>query len=278
MDYKFTFEDGTEALAHYGVKGMKWGKHLKGQLNMAGGGGGALSDDTTKELMEGKFDNDAIDALHDSAKILAANKGNLPRAMAQIKAFNEGLKNVDADSRGFYNTRAGKKAALGELGLDAAMTREEANKALKSNWKDFIKEYKDVKQKSGSSMTLKDAKDRLADYKNDKKVADSLPSKADRQKSSVKRGAGLGKFKARSERGKAKVSSVLSSTKGEVKKAKVKKTAKKASKSANSMIKNKHDSYVNIGPAKIYTGKKTWYSPVYATSHNVNEVVKEAKS
>ena len=27
--YKFTFEDGSEAFAHYGVKGMKWNKHLK---------------------------------------------------------------------------------------------------------------------------------------------------------------------------------------------------------------------------------------------------------
>jgi hypothetical protein len=26
MDYKFTFEDGSEALLHYGVKGMKWGR------------------------------------------------------------------------------------------------------------------------------------------------------------------------------------------------------------------------------------------------------------
>ena len=25
MDYKFVFEDGTEALAHHGIKGMKWG-------------------------------------------------------------------------------------------------------------------------------------------------------------------------------------------------------------------------------------------------------------
>ena len=25
MDYKFTFEDGSRVLAHYGVKGMKWG-------------------------------------------------------------------------------------------------------------------------------------------------------------------------------------------------------------------------------------------------------------
>ena len=26
MDYKFTFQDGSEAMAHYGVQGMKWGK------------------------------------------------------------------------------------------------------------------------------------------------------------------------------------------------------------------------------------------------------------
>lgn len=25
MEYKFTFEDETEAFAHYGVPGMKWG-------------------------------------------------------------------------------------------------------------------------------------------------------------------------------------------------------------------------------------------------------------
>ncbi len=31
MDYKFTFEDGSEALAHYGVLGMRWGvRHDKG--------------------------------------------------------------------------------------------------------------------------------------------------------------------------------------------------------------------------------------------------------
>lgn len=30
MDYKVTFEDGSSAyLTHYGVKGMKWRKHLK---------------------------------------------------------------------------------------------------------------------------------------------------------------------------------------------------------------------------------------------------------
>lgn len=34
--FKFTFEDGSEALAHYGVKGMKWGEHLFGSYDIAG--------------------------------------------------------------------------------------------------------------------------------------------------------------------------------------------------------------------------------------------------
>ena len=31
MDLKLTFDDGSEGLAHYGRKGMKWGKHIFGQ-------------------------------------------------------------------------------------------------------------------------------------------------------------------------------------------------------------------------------------------------------
>ena len=32
MEYKFTFEDGSESFLHYGVKGMKWRQHLKRSL------------------------------------------------------------------------------------------------------------------------------------------------------------------------------------------------------------------------------------------------------
>ena len=31
MELKLTFEDGSKGLAHYGVKGMKWGKHIFGR-------------------------------------------------------------------------------------------------------------------------------------------------------------------------------------------------------------------------------------------------------
>lgn len=35
--FKFTFDDGSEALMHHGVKGMKWGQHLFGDdIDMAG--------------------------------------------------------------------------------------------------------------------------------------------------------------------------------------------------------------------------------------------------
>lgn len=61
MDYLFTFEDGsTGYLAHYGVKGMKWGKwnaetaakYGQASANFQGGGGGMLEkkeDDASEE-------------------------------------------------------------------------------------------------------------------------------------------------------------------------------------------------------------------------------------
>ncbi len=43
MDFLFTFQDGSKALAHYGVKGMKWGVHKFGE-DVAAAGGGLLED------------------------------------------------------------------------------------------------------------------------------------------------------------------------------------------------------------------------------------------
>lgn len=54
MDYKFTFQDGSEAIAHYGVKGMKWGiwnfdtrrkYEGLGKIEGAAGGGGWVEEE-----------------------------------------------------------------------------------------------------------------------------------------------------------------------------------------------------------------------------------------
>lgn len=59
MDYKFTFEDGSEAIAHHGVKGMKWGvrnaetlaKYGLKNADAAGGGGRVpLDEDEESEI------------------------------------------------------------------------------------------------------------------------------------------------------------------------------------------------------------------------------------
>lgn len=44
--FLFTFQDGSKALAHYGVKGMKWGIHKFGE-DIAAAGGGMLEDAAT---------------------------------------------------------------------------------------------------------------------------------------------------------------------------------------------------------------------------------------
>ena len=45
MKCKFVFDDGSEAIAHYGVKGMKWGKRKAEPQEEADGTGGASTDE-----------------------------------------------------------------------------------------------------------------------------------------------------------------------------------------------------------------------------------------
>ena len=82
MDFKFTFEDGSEALAHYGVKGMKWGKHLKLNLpDISGGGGGMIQDeDKQHEVLAKPHDENKTPVNGGIAAQLAANvPGSLRR-------------------------------------------------------------------------------------------------------------------------------------------------------------------------------------------------------
>ena len=67
MDYKFTFEDGSEAIAHYGVKGMKWGKRKSNwhgtDFTVTGQGGG------TEEVPGWLIANNPVNTVADAVKL-----------------------------------------------------------------------------------------------------------------------------------------------------------------------------------------------------------------
>lgn len=65
MDYKFTFQDGSEALMHYGVKGMKWGvrnadtraRRIGESISSPSGGGAYVEDeDESRDAEKESFD------------------------------------------------------------------------------------------------------------------------------------------------------------------------------------------------------------------------------
>ncbi len=88
MDYKLTFEDGSEALMHHGIKGMKWGvwnaetaARYKG-ASAGGGGGNALLDKRIQEkFKEGDLAGAAALAINetggdpDEATVLLVRNG-----------------------------------------------------------------------------------------------------------------------------------------------------------------------------------------------------------
>ena len=86
MELKFTFQDGSEAIAHYGVKGQKWGiwnedtKRKYGILETnaagaAGGGGAELDEDDPEELLKkGLIDKETADKIREGWDKIAANE------------------------------------------------------------------------------------------------------------------------------------------------------------------------------------------------------------
>jgi hypothetical protein len=149
MDYKFTFEDGSEAIAHHGVKGMKWGvrnaetlaKYGLKNANAAGGGGGVNIEDL----------------------------------------------DFDAEELGFKdNSAESKRAALGEMGLNENMTREEAIKKIAERNRKLEAERKAIREKDKKLGKTRSFDDALLTAKNimggaqaDLKVIKSLPSEKD---------------------------------------------------------------------------------------------------
>lgn len=70
MDLKITFEDGSESLAHYGVKGMKWHKHLKrnfGYQDFVDAGNQAQSSDEFYNILGERLYESTAEPYVDSA-------------------------------------------------------------------------------------------------------------------------------------------------------------------------------------------------------------------
>lgn len=105
MDFLFTFQDGSKVLAHYGIKGMKWGVHNEdtkqkygeaGSASSFAGGGGSLNED---------------DEQYDE----------------KTKKFLDDL-DINPDDHGFENSRSGKYAVLETSGYNPSMSYNEAKK------------------------------------------------------------------------------------------------------------------------------------------------------
>jgi hypothetical protein len=168
MGYKLTFEDGSDAyLSHHGVKGMKWGvrnaetlaKYGIGGQGGSGSAGGSGGVDINDLDDDDYLDNDTLEALKDLSRFMKLTDGNVIEAIKRAKAYNFGLKNVDAEAAGMKDqSRASKKAALSEQGINAEWSKEKAV--------DYVnKQYSDKKSKA---------------YESSMRIAKSLPTAAER--------------------------------------------------------------------------------------------------
>lgn len=142
-DYKLTFEDGSEAIAHHGVKGMKWGvwnmeTRLKYQgtgkeprkAAEGGGGGGGISPedddsilDDYKEILDDTHDDKAYER---SIKlILDRERGEGNYSKEDIEKYIEIARNNrdDKAAEKIYDLERKRKGAKSEEQL-----REERDK------------------------------------------------------------------------------------------------------------------------------------------------------
>lgn len=184
MYYKVTFEDGTEALAHHGVKGMHWGVRKAESVAGGGGGGGVDLDDNTDEdditkIDEDFLDSDSLEAVRDFGHFLKLSNGNVAEAMKRAKQYNLGLKNVDAEKQGMVDqSRASKKAAFGEAGINPEWSREEATRRVNAQY-----------EKEAKSGKVREDYKNTRSYKADMALVNSLPTEKERKAAASKSSA-----------------------------------------------------------------------------------------
>lgn len=137
--FKFTFEDGSEALMHYGVKGMKWGQHIKaGDPHAAapegGGGGGGIEDEEDEDFNPEDYGYENTPEGRKAARAEMfgplAEKGKLSREAAMKMAkddYKESLKNAKGNKEAIK--RASETYKLATNMAKTFKTRKEKNAA-----------------------------------------------------------------------------------------------------------------------------------------------------
>lgn len=158
MDYKFTFEDGSEYLAHYGKVGMKWRKGRKTPIRTPG----------TGMIQRGM--NDLTPTGHSDSANRVATQKNMSRRLTNIL-------NAKKPSRN------GSKGPKGLTGIIEKARDDERKKKIEQRKKKFgnMKRQKTYNSKAGltakyarkvssansqySSIKSQHRQDRLSGYK-----------------------------------------------------------------------------------------------------------------
>ena len=181
MAYKLTFEDGSEAyLEHHGIKGMKWGvwnAETKAKYGLkgveGGGGGGGVLDEEEKDNDKDKSQEDLEsigEHLKDNASLLKNKNMTLLERMQAIQQNNKKL-NFNAEDYGMAdNSYQSQRAALGEMGVEKWMNKEQAQKAIEERAAKQMKEAKNNKEIANIRSWKKKDLDVIEDmYKDDSK-------------------------------------------------------------------------------------------------------------
>ena len=105
MDYKVTFEDGSEALMHHGIKGMKWGvwnsETAARYKGVSANGGGGVASPEDQEIRDKFKDGDVI-----GAAVVAINAAGGDPDKATEMLVRNGVESSDAAKKAINDAMA----------------------------------------------------------------------------------------------------------------------------------------------------------------------------